>query len=84
MHPPASVEAKDQGRAFEGAKHDRQAAIGAQVGGGLVAAAGLVQIGDGVLAQHPERRAVLGRKIDPPAAAAEAVKNTRWRSMKFR
>ena len=43
--PAPSVEPHDQGRAFEGAEHDRHPPILSQVGDGLDSAAGQVEVG---------------------------------------
>ena len=55
-----AVEAEDHGGAFEGAEHHCEAVVEAEMGGGLVAAAGAVEIDDGVGVEDAERGAVAG------------------------
>ncbi len=55
-----AVEAKDHGGAFEGAEHHGEAVVEEEVGGGLVAAAGAIEIDDGVGVEDAERGAVAG------------------------
>ncbi len=59
-----SIEAEDERGTFEGAEHQGQAAVGEQVRGGLVAAAGEVEIDDGVRIEDAKRGAIAGREVD--------------------
>ncbi len=55
-----AVEAEDHGGAFEGAEHEGEARVEAEVGCGLVAAAGAVEVDDGVGVEDAESGDVAG------------------------
>jgi hypothetical protein len=60
----AAVEPHDVGRSVEGAEHDGEPAVRLEMGGGLVAAAGAVEIGDGALVDDRERIRPSRRHVD--------------------
>src|SRR6266511_2290624 len=69
--PSLPIQAHDPRRTGEGAEHEGDAAVVAQVGDGLGAAAGQVQVGDGPLVQDRQGVGVaLGREVDVATAAA--------------
>ena len=53
-HLTASVQPEDPRRPLEGAQHDHDAPVLAQVGDRLRAAADHVEVGDGALVEHPQ------------------------------
>ena len=67
----AAVQAHDPRRPLEGAQHDDDAPVVAQVRDGLRAAADEVEVGDRVLVEDPQRLdRALGRDVDVAAVAA--------------
>jgi hypothetical protein len=62
-----AVEPQDVGRAVEGAEHDGEPPVGPEVGGGLGAAAGAVEIGDRMLVDDRERVRPARRNVDARA-----------------
>ncbi len=80
-----AVEAEDHGAVFEGAEHQGEAVVGGAGGlGGLVAAAGAVEVDDGVAGVEDAESGELsrGETLTRPSGAAEALKKMCWRSMK--
>lgn len=63
-HPPLAVEAHDPRLLAETAEHQGDAPVLRHVGGGLVAAAGQVQVGDAVGIEQAKTVQTLGREID--------------------
>ena len=72
-HLASAGHAQDARRPVEGAEHERDAAVLAEVGDGLGAAAGEVEVGDGVLVEHPEAVVALRRQVDVTVVADGAV-----------
>jgi hypothetical protein len=64
---PAAVKPQDIGRTFEGAEHDGEPAVRLKMRGRLVAAAGPVQIDDGVVVENGEGLCGARRDVDPRA-----------------
>ena len=60
----AAIEPEDIGRPLEGAEHDGEPAVSLQMRGGLVAAAGSVEIDDGALVDDRERVGPARRNVD--------------------
>lgn len=59
-----AVEAEDHGESFEGAEHEGEAVVEEEVRGGLVAAAGAVDIDDSVGVEDAEGGDVAGGDVD--------------------
>ena len=66
---PRAEQPEDAGRALEGAEHDRDPAVLAEVGDRLGAAAGEVEVGDRGGIEHPEGVKALGREVDVTVVA---------------
>ena len=72
--PSLPIQAQDPRWAGEGAEHESDAPVVAQVGGGLGAAAGQVKVGDGPFVEDGEGIGVaLGREVDVAAGPLGAV-----------
>ena len=63
-HDAAAVDTRYFGTLAEGAKHHRDAAVAQEVRGGLVAAAGEVEVGDARLVEHAKGVHPLGRQVN--------------------
>ena len=64
-----AVEPHDARRSLEGAEHEGDAAVLAEVGDGLDAAAGQVEVGDRRRPEDAERVVALGRQVDVAVGA---------------
>ncbi len=70
-HRPAPMQADDTGRAGEGTEHQDDAAVLSQVGDGLYAAAGAIEVGHLGGAEHGELTVVALRRAVHMALGAE-------------
>lgn len=78
-----AIETEDRGRAFEGAEHEGEASIGAQMRCGFIAAAGLVEVDDGTLVEHTQGGSIAGRDIDPAILSSGSIEENMLLQKKF-
>ena len=62
-HAAFAINTDDLGDGAEAAEHQGNAAVLTQMGGGLVAAAGYIEVGDGARVKDAEGVHALGRKV---------------------